>query len=962
MLNENDYVFGPFNSLEGFHGRCDFSLSEGVVKACFDGGEDSYIVNFELSRSAMSVGVKANVLFNGWKKVQYVAIGYSTPSGFRHLKIKNIRQDYWVSIGFTHHDIIWLLQNGAGENDPAEIGNIRLFIKGEPIRSGARVEIRQLQLQLNPYSNALQTNESDRGALQDVLYEHLNHALRNYEANATAYMQTGNYPMPGNKLLNWPKLQRLPTGLNKVSTYRSVWHAQHLPINLLQLSKKTGRVAPLFAAKSLIENWLENSFFKTDADLKYAWYDHGTAERQLAFILIWFKALELQMEKRFLERLGEAILQQARLLDSEAFYAYHQPLRYHNHAWFQDAALLATGLAFNHHPEAANWITNAISRFEDQLDTLIVRDGGYAIFVENSIGYHHGVQSLAQLVGKLVTLSGRESEIPIVAQELVAWSDFLRYPDGHAPAQGDTFRLPPRTGDAVRRGDPWAEPGCTILPKAGYAVVKGNHGNKPWMLCLFNTSLSTTHKHEDNCSITFWFDGVEWLADPSFYSHEYEKEIPKYLRSAAAHNCVSIPGKEYLMGLGQTRLAGKVEGDRFYIKASHGCYDGLEVVREISGCLTEIDLKIIDQIVGGLNVGAQQSLVVSEGVDLREATDFFEIASKESSSTLNVVHSGAEGFEISMHPIGTTFMQSNLWDKLTMHFSGALQMRIVASSQHPVDSISSETTTREPVAGVQKSEPRLMNYKKSNCESLKNKKVAIIGSCVTRDIMQYLQPKEIKYFARTGFVSLASSPIKINEDLINVKGDFEKRMVLSDFDKRALDELRDFEPDVLFLDFIDERFDLVKISGSYVTNSNYLIQSGALSAFDGYELVDKREAHGLWCLACDKIMDELLQLGCEVVLHKAWWAERYMDHDSGRIKSFSPEERQVALLINQQLDKYYSYLLKRFDQVAVVEAKEELVYSDFAHKWGRDFFHYSDRYYIYLASAIRGSRGEFDRI
>ncbi len=636
MLNESDCKFGPFQSLEGFNGRCDFTLNDGVVAAGFTGKEGSYVINFDLPSPAIAVGVQACIRLTDWKSIQYIAIGYSKPLGFRHIKLKNIRHKAWVSVGFTHQDIIWLLQNGTEKKDFTEIKNIRLFIKGEPADSGAQLQVKKLKIQLQPHDNNLQPSKTERGPLLDVLYGHLNHAFRHYELNAKAYMQSGNCPMPGSQLLEWPKHHLLPEGLEKVSTYRATWHAQHLPINLLQYARQTGQTGPVFAAKTLIENWLDQSFYTVDADVKYAWYDHGTAERQLAFILMWFKAIELQMEKRFLDRLGEAVVQHARLLDSEAFYAYHQPQRYHNHAWFQDAALLATALAFNHHPEAAGWLANAISRFEDQLDTLIVRDGGYAIFVENSIGYHHGVQRLAQLVGNLAALSGRETEIPTIADELVAWSDFLRYPDGRAPAQGDTFRLPPRTGKDVRRGKPWAEPGCTILPKAGYAVVKGNHGDKPWMLCLFNTSLSSTHKHEDNCSITFWFDGVEWLTDPSFHSYELEDEIAKYLRSAQAHNCVYIPQKIYSLEPSKARLEGMVDGDRFFIKASHICYEGVEIVKVVEGDMKRLDISFCDSVVEYGGVNALGGWVFSENVSVDLSGENLSLFSGESDFVLGL--------------------------------------------------------------------------------------------------------------------------------------------------------------------------------------------------------------------------------------------------------------------------------------------------------------------------------------
>ncbi|MFP3449976.1 hypothetical protein SB765_34160, partial [Pseudomonas sp. SIMBA_067] len=76
----------------------------------------------------------------------------------------------------------------------------------------------------------------------------------------------------------------------------------------------------------------ERSYFNADEDRKFAWYDHGTAERLLAFLLIWDIGVRQQFEHRFMVRLRSAIFKHAQLLASEMFYASHQASRYHNHA------------------------------------------------------------------------------------------------------------------------------------------------------------------------------------------------------------------------------------------------------------------------------------------------------------------------------------------------------------------------------------------------------------------------------------------------------------------------------------------------------------------------------------------------------------------------------------------------------------------------------------------------------
>lgn len=254
MLHESNCLFGPFDSLSGFNGCSNFTLSDGVVTADFIGQAGSYVINFDLPAGKRGVGVQAGIRLQGWKNIQYLAVGYSKPLGFRHIKINNIRQGAWVDVGFTHQDIIWLLQNGPEKQATTEIKNIRLFIKGEPEETGASMSVRQFVLSERLHDNSMVPVKDDKQSLLSVLYGHLDHALRNYEANAIKYLQTGNYPMPGNQLLDWQHDEQQPQDLHKVNTYRSTWHAQHLAINLLQYARKTQQIGPVFAAKSLIEN------------------------------------------------------------------------------------------------------------------------------------------------------------------------------------------------------------------------------------------------------------------------------------------------------------------------------------------------------------------------------------------------------------------------------------------------------------------------------------------------------------------------------------------------------------------------------------------------------------------------------------------------------------------------------------------------------------------------------------
>lgn len=491
---------------------------------------------------------------------------------------------------------------------PTEIGDIRLYMSGEPSDEGGTIDVSRMWYWNEPTSDdvlpagyvlpiwhpgTLDWVQVGPDILK-IIDRYLRKVFRNYGKQATAFMRDGLFPLYGETSLDWPVGMALPPDLEKVGTYRYSWHALHSTLILMLHARSIRDDAPLFAAREFVTLWLERSYFQNDPDKKFAWYDHGTAERLLAMVAQWAIGVEKRYDKRFMSTLRAAIFRHGQLLDSELFYASHQPTRYHNHAWFQDLALMATTLAIPDFPCADRWLRNAIDRLTDQLDTLIVRDEGFAVFVENSIGYHQGVQRLVEFAGELVAATDFTSNIPKVALELADFSDFFIYPDNRAPAQGDTFRCANAQGDKIRRCKAYKKPLCVILPKAGYGIVKGNHDGIPFMFSLFATSQCRTHKHEDNLSFSLFFDGIEWLIDPSFYSHEYASPIPAYLRSAIAHNALVIPGMNYSIEPGLASICGEVRGNEFNIQGIHRSYSHIAVRRHVHGFLDHLSLAFID--------------------------------------------------------------------------------------------------------------------------------------------------------------------------------------------------------------------------------------------------------------------------------------------------------------------------------------------------------------------------------
>jgi len=522
------------------------------IKLNFKANKDVYQLAFDLPAAALCNGLYFRIKLAGWQELKYVAIGYEKAEHFLHVKAPNVCQEEWFDFGFSHYDLAFRMQNKWQLLPPCQIEKIKIYIKGSPKADFAELSVAEgmiWQEQASSVTKPIENKAHFNAKLITVIKNYWKKCYPEYLNQGQAffdhgYFPIGSYPIMTNNM-PWEPISKKPININSPTTYRYSWHALNaVSVFLLACEQKT-LSSLMFTARELVNQWLDDSYHSPDPDQKYCWYDHGAAERTLVLLVIWQIGLKQNFDYRFMVRVQDALSRHAQLLASEAFYAGHQPYRYHNHAWFQDIALIASGVALSHLPGAKEWIVRGEQRLSEQLRHLIVRDGAFAVFTENSIGYHQGVQRLVDFAGELLDLAQFESDIKPIARELNEWTKTFCYPDGRFPAQGDTFRKPnPISRNSSTALQTWSTESI-LLKKAGYLFVRGGVKTKPWVLTMVATSLNQTHKHQDDLALTFWFDGVEWLTDPSFFSHEYSKEVPAFLRSAAAHNMMWLPLAEY---------------------------------------------------------------------------------------------------------------------------------------------------------------------------------------------------------------------------------------------------------------------------------------------------------------------------------------------------------------------------------------------------------------------------------
>ena len=614
--------------LNKHHVSCDFGITG-------DGEAISQQVYFSISEPRLVSGLGLRVKLRGWKNISYIAVGYTEDGVYQHAKANHPRQNHWFDFCIGFQDLAWGWRNNWIHPEDRVIEDIRFYIKGVP-DSDAGCDISDFWVWQEDTLSEKVFGEEHKISEEIInnLFSYQQAYFPNYAQLARAFMEKGLCPLAGNTSLEWPVKETVPKNLNTNGTWQYSWHSQHPAIMLLLLANDKNELGPLFAARELVANWLTQSFDTPDPNIKYTWYDHGVAERVLAMIMLYASGQEYGFDVRFMTRLRNAIYLHSQLLASEIFYVSHQTTRYHNHGWFQDLALLGVASSFPQWRGSPLWADTALSRIQDQFEKLIIFDNDFAVFVENSLGYHLGIERLVASVGCFASLSGRNTNIPQLAEALSDFSRLMLYPsEERGVAQGDTFRRAnPRTRSEVIKSVQW-DAQSVFLKEAGYAIIKGGSSDLPWMLTLFATNKNSTHKHEDDLSLFFWMDGIEWLIDPSFYSHEYAEELPAYLRSAKAHSMLYVkdvtydyqpwPDRSQLkMIKGQDKAEMSIRG------LSRACKD-FEIVRELDYRLQNGRPRIqgLDYFVGSAGCEEQNA---AEGELTFHIGDGVEILQKQS--------------------------------------------------------------------------------------------------------------------------------------------------------------------------------------------------------------------------------------------------------------------------------------------------------------------------------------------
>lgn len=240
---------------------------------------------------------------------------------------------------------------------------------------------------------------------------------------------------------------------------------------------------------------------------------------------------------------------------------------------------------------------------------------------------------------------------------------------------------------------------------------------------------------------------------------------------------------------------------------------------------------------------------------------------------------------------------------------------------------------------------------------------------MSRDLLEYSKNIELIYYiARQSVVSAVSASIPVCESEIRLDSAFQKEQVFNDFNKLTFTLLRHKKSQYMLIDLVDERFQLAKYKGSYVTYSLECQKSGLLPEHVSFARkesvclnsgeisykIDGKNLDEFLDKFCDKLMT--LYSAKQIILHRVYGAECYID-DSGEVHPFDQNTVGRVKHDNYLYEYMYEYIHNKFQRKTCNIDISRGYYAYQKHKWGLSPIHFQKEYYQKVLSEINSYIG-----
>lgn len=215
----------------------------------------------------------------------------------------------------------------------------------------------------------------------------------------------------------------------------------------------------------------------------------------------------------------------------------------------------------------------------------------------------------------------------------------------------------------------------------------------------------------------------------------------------------------------------------------------------------------------------------------------------------------------------------------------------------------------------------------------KNRKYMVIGGYNLNRILSYLSDIHNPY-CRFNFSSIISimHPV-VGLEQYHHKNEYRQRMIERDISSAFWNIIEEVKPSYLFLDFIEERFDLIRVKEGFITKSD------ALDEMD-IELPDaivvhrkSEECTKQWEKDCSNFLEKIKRILPEenIILIENYLCEEYGDSNTRQFYANKKEIQET----NNQLKYYYHYVKEHYKKIKCIKAYQcKWYFTDKEYEYG----------------------------
>lgn len=216
----------------------------------------------------------------------------------------------------------------------------------------------------------------------------------------------------------------------------------------------------------------------------------------------------------------------------------------------------------------------------------------------------------------------------------------------------------------------------------------------------------------------------------------------------------------------------------------------------------------------------------------------------------------------------------------------------------------------------------------------------VIGGYNLNRILSYMNVLHNPY-GRFNFSSIISLMHPVAGLRYTHKNKYREIMIRRDVESLFWDIVDEVKPEYIFLDLLEERFDVIETAGGYITKSDAF--DGADGPHTEQRIIkrDSQEWEELWKKSVLKLMEQIKTVipSCKVVVIK-----NLLSTKVGDAKEQNPfKDVEEILQMNQHLERCYAFLEEKFPETKMVDLTgDDLYFTDRAYEYGAVPSHLND--------------------